>query len=115
MITLKLIKKTAEQIFDLEEGSLENPCRKTAFTDGRHAYWLAAMYFAHKQTHAAIAIQRHHASAQNSITRCLNLCQAEPEYKKKVIELFNNIRPYEKTEKIHYGVALFRCAVDALL
>ncbi len=115
MITLKQIKTTTEQVFDLEAGSLESPSRKVGITDGRHAYWLAAVYFGFKQTNAATTIQRHHASAYNSITRCLHLCQSEPGYKKRVIELLNNLKPYEKTEKNRASVTLFRCAVDAVL
>lgn len=115
MITLELIEKTTEQAFELEEGSIKSLSRKVGITDGRHAYWLAAVYFGFKQTRAATTILRHHASAYNSITRCLYLCQAEPGYKKRVIELLNNLKPYEKTEKNRASVTLFRCAIDAVL
>lgn len=115
MITLKQIKQTTEQVFGLGTGSLEDDSRQPEMADGRHAYWLAALYFGYGPTHAGAAINRHHASAHNSVTRCLYLCQAEPGYRNRVVELFKTLKPYETTEKTRNGIALFRCAVDAML
>ena len=115
MITLKMIKETTEQVFELEAESLENPSRVPAIVDGRHAYWLAALYFGFKPTYVGEEIDRHHATGYNSVTRCLYLCQAEAGYKRRINELFNNLKPYEKTEKVRYGITLFRCAVDAII
>ena len=115
MITPELIKKETERIFDLEDGSIESPSRLTAIAYGRHAYWLAVLYFGFEPVHAGLAIQRDRASAYNSITQCIYLCQTDPGYRNRVIELFKTLMQYEKTEKTRYGIALYRCAVDAML
>ncbi len=115
MITLDMIKEVTIEIFSLGAGSLEDESRLPEIADGRHAYWLAALYFGHRPTRAGVAINRHHASAHNSVTRCLYLCQAEPAYRKKVTELFKTLKPYETTKELRSSIALFRSAVDAML
>lgn len=115
MITTKLIKNETERIFDLEAGSLESPSRVTAIVYARHAYWLAVLYFGFEPVHAGLAIDRDRASSYNSITQSIYLCLTDAGYKKRVVELFKTLLPHEKTERTRHGVALYRCAVDAIL
>ena len=115
MITREMVIKETERIFDLEAGSIESPSRYTDIVYGRHAYWLAVLYFGFEPAHAGLAIQRDRASAYNSITQCIYLCQTDTGYRNRVIELFKTLMPHEKTKQVRHGVALYRCAVDAML
>ena len=115
MITPELIKNETERVFDLEAGDIESPSRMTSIAYGRHAYWLAVLYFGFEPVHAGLTIQRDRASAYNSITQCIYLCQTDAAYKNRVIELFKTLMPYETTKQVRHGVALYRCAVDAVL